>query len=239
MKKLGIIGGIAPPSTIEYYRMLFATYQSRCPDGSAPLVIINSIDNQTMIRLIAADALDEVVTYLAAEVEILARAGAEIGLFASNTPHIVFDRLQALSPIPLISIVETAVADAERAGLTRVGLLGTRFTMEGEAYPRVFTRRGISVVVPEPVDIEYVHTKYMGELVRGVYLPETRAGLLAVVDRLRERHRIDGVILGGTELPLILRDVEHAGIPFLDTGRIHVEAAVERMLLSSRAERGT
>ena len=230
MKTLGIIGGIAPPSTIEYYRMLFATYQARCPDGSAPLAIINSIDNQTMLRLIAADALDEVTIYLAAEIEKLARAGAEIGLFASNTPHVVFDRVQQRSSIPLISIVDTALVAAQRAGLARVGLLGTRFTMEGQAYPRVFTRGGIAVVSPDPADVEYVHEKYMGELVRGVYLPETKAGLLAVVDRLRERHGIDAVILGGTELPLILREPSYGGIPLLDTGRIHVEAAVERML---------
>ena len=230
MKTLGIIGGIAPPSTIEYYRMLFATYQARCADGSAPLAIINSIDNQTMLRLIAAGALDEVTVYLAAEIEKLARAGAEIGLFASNTPHLVFDQVQQRSSIPLISIVETAVVAAQQAGLTRVGLLGTRFTMEGEAYPRVFTRRGIAVVSPEPADIEYVHGKYMGELVRGVYLAETKAGLLAVIDRLRERHGIDGVVLGGTELPLILRESEYDGLPLIDTGRIHVEAAVERML---------
>ena len=230
MKTLGIIGGIAPPSTIEYYRMLFAAYRERRRDGSAPLVIINSIDNQTMLRLIAADALDEVSVYLAGEVEKLARAGADIGLFASNTPHIVFDRLQRLSPIPLISIVETAFEAVQRAGLTRVGLLGTRYTMQGHAYPRVFTRRGITVVSPEAADLEYVHEKYMGELVAGVYLPETRAGLLAVVDRMRERHGIDGVVLGGTELPLVLRDVDDTGIPFIDTGKIHIEAAVEQML---------
>ena len=162
MKTLGIIGGIAPPSTIEYYRMLFAAYRERRRDGSAPLVIINSIDNQTMLRLIAANALDEVSGYLAAEVEKLARAGADIGLLASNTPHIVFDRLQELSPIPLISIVETAFEVVQRSGLTRVGLLGTKFTMEGHAYPRVFARRGITVVRPDPVDLEYVHEKYMG-----------------------------------------------------------------------------
>jgi aspartate racemase len=230
MKTLGIIGGIAPPSTIEYYRTLIDTYRARRPDGSAPLVIINSIDNQTMLGLIAADALDGVTTYLSAEVEKLARAGAEIGLFASNTPHIVFDGLQRRSPIPLISIVETAFVAAKAMGLTRVGLLGTRFTMQGNAYPQVFTRRGITVVAPEVDDLEYVHEKYMGELVRGVYLPETRAGLLAVVDRLRTRHDIDGVILGGTELPLILRDLEDVGIPFLDTGRLHVEEAVSQML---------
>ena len=230
MKTLGIIGGIAPPSTIEYYRMLVAAYQKRRPDGSQPSVIINSIDMQTMLGLIAADALDEVTSYLSAEVAKLARAGADFALFASNTPHIVFDGIQRQSSIPLISIIESTVAVAQPMGLTRVGLLGSRFTMEGTAYPNAFTRRGITLVVPEPADLAWVHEKYMGELVKAVFLPETKAGLLAVVQRLRERHDIDGVILGGTELPLILRDVDDVGIPFLDTGRIHVEAAVDYML---------
>ena len=230
MKTLGVIGGIAPASTVEYYRMLFAAYQARRPDGSAPLVIINSIDLKTMIGLIAANALEEVTSYLAAEVEKLARAGADVALFASNTPHIVFDELQRRSPIPLISIVETAFTEAQRLGLTRAGLLGTRFTMQGNAYPQVFTRRGITIVPPDAADLEYVHEKYMGELVPGVFLPETRAGLLAVVGRMRATHGIDGVILGGTELPLILRETGDQGIPFLDTGKVHIDAAVDRIL---------
>ena len=230
MKTLGIVGGIAPASTIEYYRMLIAAYQSRRADGSSPPVIINSIDMQTMLRLIAADALDEVTEYLGAEIDKLVQAGADFGVLASNTPHIVFDRLQRRSRIPLVSIVDATFDVAKRLNLTRVGLLGTRFTMQSAAYPSVFTRRGITVVVPDASDQEYVHGKYMSELVRGEYLPETRAGLLAVVERLRLREGVDGIILGGTELPLILRDVAQVGIPFLDTGRIHVEAAVEHML---------
>jgi aspartate racemase len=230
VKTLGLIGGIAPASTIEYYRMLIATYQQRVADGSNPPVIINSIDMQTMLRLIAADALDEVTAYLAAEIDKLVQAGAQVGLLASNTPHVVFDRLQRRSRIPLISIVEATLDVAKGLNLTRVGLLGTRFTMQSGAYPSVFTRGGIMVVVPDASDQEYVHGKYMGELVRGEYLPETRDGLLAVVERLRGREGIDGVVLGGTELPLILRDVARVGIPFLDTGRIHVEAAVGQML---------
>ena len=230
MRTLGIVGGIAPASTIEYYKMLIATYQTRRPDGSSPPVIINSIDMQTMLALIAADALDDVTTYLSAEVEKLVRAGAEVALFASNTPHIVFDALQRQSRVPLISIIDAAYAAAQRMGLTRVGLLGTRFTMQGTAYPRTFTRGGIAVVVPDASDQDYVHTKYMTELVRADYRPDTRAGLLAVVERLRQQHGIEGVILGGTELPLILGDVGDVGIPFLDTGHIHVEVAVDRML---------
>ena len=230
MKTLGVVGGIAPASTIEYYRMLVAGYQARRPDGSQPPVIINSIDMQTMLRLIAADALDEVTAYLAAEVAKLARAGAEIGLLASNTPHIVFDRLARASAIPLISIVEAAYQAARSQRLTRVGLLGTRFTMQSTMYPSLFTRHGIAVVVPDALDQEYVHAKYMGELVRGEYLAETRAGVVAVIDRLRSTHGIDGVILGGTELPLLLRDAGGVGVPLLDTGRIHVEAALDQML---------
>jgi aspartate racemase len=230
VKTLGVVGGIAPPSTIEYYRMLFATYRARRPDGSAPPVIINSIDNQTMLRLIGSDALDEAVAYLSGELEKLARAGADFGLFASNTPHILFDEIQQRASIPLISIVGTA-CDAVRAlGLTRVGLLGTRFTMQGTVYPRAFARAGIDLVVPDEPDLTYVHDKYMGELVKEDFRPETRAGLLDVIDRVRRRHAVDGIVLGGTELPLILRDVGDIGIPLLDTGRIHVEAAVDRML---------
>ena len=230
MKTLGVIGGIAPASTIEYYRLIVTTYQARHPDGSTPPVIINSIDMQTMLRLIAADALEEVVGYLIGEVEKLARAGAEVGLFASNTPHVVFDALQRLSPIPLISIVEATYAVASSMRLTRVGLLGTRFTMQGTAYPKVFAPRGIAVVVPDESDQEFIHARYMGELVRGEYTPETRAGVVDAIQRLRERHAIDGLILGGTELPLLLRGVGEVGVPLLDTGRIHVEAAVDRML---------
>ena len=230
MKTLGIIGGIAPASTIEYYRMLVARYQERRPDGSNPPVIINSIDMQTMLRLIGADALDDVTVYLLAEIEKLARAGADFGLLASNTPHVVFDRLRAGSRMPLISIVETAFEVAKRRSLTRAGLLGTRFTMQSAAYPSVFVRRGIALVVPDEPDQEYVHAKYMSELVRAEYLPETREGVLAVIDRLRRHHGIDGVILGGTELPLLLSGVGDIGIPVLDTGRIHVEAALDEML---------
>jgi aspartate racemase len=232
VKTLGVVGGIAPASTVEYYRTLIETYRARVPDGSAPPILINSIDLQRMLTLIGIDALDEVTVYLADELEKLVRAGAEIGLFASNTPHIVFDAIQRRVSIPLISIVDVTYDAAKAMGLTRVALLGTRFTMQGPAYSRVFVRGGIEVVVPDAADLEYVHDKYMGELVSGLFLPETRAGILAVVERLRTRQRVDGVILGGTELPLLIRDASNLEIPFLDTGKIHVEAAIDRMLSS-------
>jgi aspartate racemase len=130
----------------------------------------------------------------------------------------------------MISIVEATAAEVRRRGVRKVGLLGTRFTMQGRFYPEVFSRHGIEIVAPEGDDLSYVHDKYMSELVNASFQAETRAGLLAVVDRLRDRHAIDGIILGGTELPLILREQEHHGIPFFDTTKIHVDAVVAHLL---------
>jgi aspartate racemase len=229
MKTVGIVGGIAPESTVQYYRLLVAAYRERKPDGSYPPILINSIDMQAMLDLIAAHDLSGVTSYLAGEVEKLARAGADFALFASNTPHIVFDDVQQQSSLPLLSIVETASGAAHSLGMKRVGLFGTRFTMQGRFYSDIFTRQGISVVVPEPEDQEIIHHKYMSELVASIYLPETRDRMLAIARHLQERENIDGLVLGGTELPLLLQDVVESAIPFLDTTQIHVEAALVHM----------
>lgn len=230
MRTIGIVGGIAPESTIAYYRQLVARLRERLGDGSYPPIVINSIDMTHMLALIGDGRTAELVAYLTGEVWKLAAAGAEVGLFASNTPHIVFDEVQRESPIPLVSIVDAAAAAAEARGLKRLALLGTRFTMRGRFYPAVFAARQIALVPPYPDEQTYVHDRYMGELVLGVFTPETRAGVLALVERMRERDEIDGVILGGTELPLLLGDTTRAPLPFLDTTQLHVDAMVARAL---------
>jgi aspartate racemase len=230
MKTLGLVGGIGPESTIEYYRLIVAAYRARNPDGSFPPVLINSIDMTKMLALIGGNQMKEVTDYLVAELNKLSRAGAEFGLLAANTPHIVFDEIRQRAHIPLISIVE-ATCDAARArNITRAALFGTRFTMQGSFYPDVFSRRGIQLFIPDEPDQGYIHDKYMQELVHGQFLDETRAHLLGILDRLIDQQQIQGLILGGTELPLILRDESYRGIPLLDTTKIHVERAVTRML---------
>jgi aspartate racemase len=230
MKTVGIIGGVAPESTIEYYRLLIALYREKKRDGSYPPILINSIDMKKMLDFITAKDLAGVTKYLLGEVKKLEKAGADFGLMASNTPHIVFEDIRRQSPIPLISIVEAACEAAHASGLRKVGLFGTRFTMQGRFYPEVFSRQGIALIAPGSEDQEYIHEKYMSELVNGVFLAETRARLLTIVERMKERDGIQGLILGGTELPLILRDVSDRGIPFLDTTRIHVERVIAKML---------
>ncbi len=179
--------------------------------------------------LITAGEFARVAEYLVAELTRLAKAGADFGLLSANTAHIVFDEVQRQSPIPLISIVQATCDAAKLRGLKKLGLFGTRFTMQGRFYPEIFSREGIALVTPNEREQAYIHEKYMGELVNGAFLPETRERLLAVVNALQEREGIEGLILGGTELPLILRDAA-TDIPFLDTTKIHVESAVAQLL---------
>ena len=230
MKTAGIIGGIGPESTVEYYRLLIASYRRQKQDGGYPSILINSIDLKKLLDLVAANELTQLTDCLVAEIRKLARAGADFGALASNTPHLVFEEIRRQSPLPLISIVEATCEAAQDLGLKRVGLFGTRFTMQGRFYPDVFSRSGISIVVPSEDEQAYIHDKYLSELVNGIILPETRERLLAIADRLRAQQSIEGLILGGTELPLILRDAEHNGILFLDTTKIHVEQIVLKLL---------
>jgi aspartate racemase len=229
MTTLGIIGGIGPESTVDYFRSLIRAWREQTQDGSSPSIIINSIDLKKMLDLIGANQLTEVTKYLADEVQRLANAGADVGLLAANTPHIVFGEIQRKSSIPLISIVEATRAAAEELGLRRLGLFGIRFTMQGRFYQDVFAQSGITLVVPDENEQAYIQDKYMNELVKGVFLPETRERLLVIVDRLTREEKIQGVILAGTELPLILRGA-NCGIPLLDTTQIHVNSALRQIL---------
>lgn len=228
MKRLGIIGGLGPESTVDYYQRIVATYREQT-HGGYPAIIINSIDLNKARDLVTANALTKLTGYLLAEVQRLARAGADFGLLAANTPHIVFDDLRRQSPIPLLSIVEATCEAAKTMGLKRLGLLGTRFTMQGRFFHDVFAEAGMTLVVPTEEEQAYIHEKYLGELVNGIFLPETRERLLQIVKRMEERDGIKSVILGGTELPLILRDAP-GDIAFLDTTKIHVNAVIAEML---------
>lgn len=231
MKTVGLIGGIGPESTIEYYRAVINGYREQKPDGGYPAILVNSVNLTQLIEWMSVNALEKVTNYLVLEVERLAKAGADFGALASNTPHIVFDEIQRQSRIPLVSIVEATCEKVQALGLKKVALFGTRYTMQGRFYPEVFSREGIELIVPEPEEQTYIHDKYLGELLNNIFLPETRQALLAIADKLKARHGIQGLILGGTELPLILReDDEPNGIRFLDTTRIHCDRLVRELL---------
>ena len=230
MKPIGVIGGIGPESTIDYYRAMIAAYRERQPDGSYPAIVISSVDANAMLGALMKGELDRVTEMLVTELQRLERAGVGVALLAANSPHIVFAEIQRRSPLPLVSIVEATAAEAARLGLKRLALFGTRYTMQGHFYQDVFEKAGVALIVPDEADQIYIHDKYMTELVKGTLLPETREGLLAIVARMKARDGIDAVILGGTELPLILRDPTTSEIPLLDTTVIHAKAIVARAM---------
>jgi aspartate racemase len=229
MKTLGLVGGTGPESTIEYYRLLVAKYREQA-DGNSPPLVINSVNLKNMIEWMTAGELAKVTNYLSDAIDKLRLAGADLAALTANTPHIVFDELQARSALPLISIVEATCDKVQELNLKTVALFGTRFTMQAPFYPTVFSRSDVKLVLPNDEEQHYIHEIYMGELLKDVFRPETRARLLAIADEMRERDQIEAVILGGTELPLVLRDEQHNGMPLLDTTRIHVERLVTEML---------
>ena len=231
MKPIGVVGGIGPESTIDYYRAMIAAYQERQPDGSYPAIVISSVDARAFLGPLMAGDHETVLAILVGELQRLQRAGAGCAIVAANSPHVVFDELQRRSPLPLVSIVEATALEAVRLRRQRLGLFGTRVTMQGRFYQDVFALSGLALVVPDEEEQAFIHDKYMTELLKGILRPETRERLLAIVARMKARDGIDAVILAGTELPLILRDPTASGIPLLDTTVIHARAIVAAAML--------
>ncbi|HEX6066361.1 MAG TPA: amino acid racemase [Longimicrobiales bacterium] len=224
---VGIVGGLGPESTIDYYRRILELWQEQHPD-SAPEILIDSLDVTRGIEMVRHDRAG-LVDYLANSVERLARAGADFAVFAANTPHIVFDEVAARSPVPLLSIVEVCAEEAQRHDFERVAVLGTGFTMEAGFYPAVFGRRGIQVVVPNAAERAWLHERYLGELLKGIFHPEARDGVHEMTDRLRAQAGVQATVLAGTELPLLLKSETLAGLPILDSTELHVRAIVRRL----------
>ena len=230
MKTLGIIGGLGPESTIYYYRSIIALFREKTGGQGYPPLVIVSLDVDKGIRLLDDKQLDEMAEYLAGGARQLAAAGADFALLSANSGHIVFEQLRDASPIPLISIVEATCEEVSRQQLRTVGLLGTRFTMAGRFYFDVAEKYGLKLIAPTAEEQAWIHDKYINELLRGTFLPETRDGLTQIIATMKQRDAIEGIVLAGTELPLILRAESIAGLPLFDTTQIHVKAAVAEML---------
>ena len=183
MRKLGLIGGTGPESTVPYYRGIVFAVQRET--GNFPPLTIESVSVFDVLRLCGAGEYEKLTGYLLEAVRNLAGAGAEVAALTGNTPHIVFDRLQALSPIPLVSMVEATCRETVRRGLDRVGLLGTIFTMEEEFFRVPFREQGIQVAVPTRAEREYLNRVIADELELGTVREESRARVLAMVGTAR------------------------------------------------------
>ena len=229
MKTIGIIGGIGPESTIEYYRLFVKRYQERLDTKDYPEVLISSINLTELLGYVFTNQQDRLVDFMVEKIEGLEKTGIDYIAIASNTPHMVFDRIAERVKTPLISIVEETCRVVNDKKLGKVGLLGTKSTMTNGFYQKVAERYGIEIVIPDTEQQDYIHTKYMSELLFNRIVPETKEQLIRIVRELQEKESIEGLILGGTELPLILKQADFADIEIFDTTVIHVESMVDRM----------
>src|SRR5690242_6768693 len=185
MRTAGMIGGLGPESTIDYYRAIIAGYRARTSDQEYPHVIINSLDVDKGIAMLDRGQLDDLTKYLAAGVDALVRAGADFGFIAANTPHLVFDEVQRRSTLPLLSIVRATAEHAKKRGLKKVGLFGTGFTMRANFYPDEFQATRIELVRPNDTERDYIHRAYIGELLKNQFLPQTRERILQIAERMQ------------------------------------------------------
>jgi aspartate racemase len=227
---LGIVGGVGPESTIDYYRSIITEYRRRKPDGSYPRLLINNLDAGAVFKHMVVNDAEGVAACLTPAIRQLAAGGAQAALIASVTTHMGYAIAARAAPIPMLSILDALCAAAVTRGIQRPALFATRMTTEGRFFAEPFERAGIELIRPDEPDRAWINEMYFGELVHGEFRDESRARLIAIAGALLEQHGIDAIILGGTELPLILREPAVAGIPVLDPTRVHVAAAVDWLL---------
>jgi aspartate racemase len=230
MKTIGLIGGMSWESSVEYYRLINQGIRERLGGLRSAKILLDSFDFEEVAGRQRAGRWDEAGEMLAASARRLEQSGADFFLICTNTMHKVAGPVQAAVQIPLVHIADPTGAAIKDAGIKRIGLLGTAFTMEDGFYrQRLEERFGLEVLVPEdPADRQMVHQVIFGELCQGVVREESRAAYRAVMSRLVERGA-EGIILGCTEIGLLVGSGD-ASVPLFDTTHLHAAAAVEQAL---------
>jgi aspartate racemase len=227
VKRIGLVGGLGPEATLEYYRGIIDVFKSTDTSLNYPEIVIYSVNMSELIGMMNRKEYDKVIVYLLGAIDSLKKAGADFAAMSANTPHLVFDELIKVSPLPLISIVEATCDETLKRGLKRPGLVGTGFTMSGTFYQDVFNRRGIPLALPEEEDMKIINEKLFSEIELGIFKDETRELLIRIIEKMVRQQHIDCLILGCTEFPLILTEPDYCGIPMLNTTKIHVDAIVK------------
>lgn len=229
MKKLGLVGGMGPESTIPYYHDIVYGVQNKMGKDFFPTLTIESVNVFDVLRFCSESKYDELTDYLMTAINNLIRSGASLIALTANTPHIVFDRLQKKSIVPLVSIIDATRDEALRLNIRKVGLLGTIFTMTGDFFKIPFWDKGIEIIIPSMEEMEFVNQKISSELELGIIKQETLEGFQGIITRMKEECGIEAIILGCTELPLILND-EVSPVLCLDTMKIHIKKLIDMIV---------
>lgn len=224
MKTIGIIGGMSWESSAEYYRLINEAVKHRLGPTHSAEIVMYSVDFGPVAQLELEERWEELATVLIAAITRLEKAGAEFVIMASNTVHKVAEIVQPSIHVPLLHIADAAAEEIRTAGISTVGLLGTRFVVEQDFYRDHFRAQGIDVLVPDQPQRDYVHNVIYKELCTGKLISESRENLRTIIRDL-QRAGAAGVVLACTELPLLIH-VEDTPVRLFDTMALHVAKAV-------------
>ncbi|MEE0265534.1 MAG: amino acid racemase [Acutalibacteraceae bacterium] len=226
MKKIGLVGGTGPESTIMYYKELNSRIDKATGGKNMPEIAIESVNFRKAWEMVSDEQHKELARYLSEKVNSLAQNGSEIIALTAATMHIVFDEIEDITNVSLVSIPEAICDEAVAKSYKRVGLLGTIFTMEHDFMKKDLKQAGIEVIVPDKADRELIGKRIYEELEVGVIKESTLQEFNEIIKKMKDEYDIEAVILGCTELPLILND-SNCVLPCLDSVAIHIKKLVE------------
>lgn len=221
MKKLGLIGGTGSESTIAYYRYLTYGLKDRLNKDFFPNLSIESLSVFEMLRFCESKDYDGLTQYLLKGITNLKACGCDYATFTGITPHIVFDEVAKHSPLPLVSIIDSACAFAKNQNLKKVALLATKPTMSSTFFQKSFMREGIEVILPNDNEKDFIGDKIKSEIEHGKIIDETKAEFIKITNRLIKENKAQAVVLGCTELPLLFSGVK-LSVPFVDVVQVHI-----------------
>lgn len=229
MKTIGLIGGMSWESTLEYYRIINETVKEKLGGFHSGKIVMDSVDFAEIEALQHRGEWDRTAVMLTEAARHVEAAGADLALICTNTMHKVFDAVQAGVRIPLLHIVDVTGREIRARGLARVGLLGTRFTMEQEFYKgKLASDYGLEVLIPGEEDRRTIHAILYNELCLGQIKDASKEAFKGIIGRL-ETGGAQGVVLGCTEIPLVVKQADYA-LPLFDTTELHAKAAVAAAL---------
>jgi aspartate racemase len=226
VKTLGLIGGISWLSTVEYYRLINEAVQERLGDFHSARCILHSLDMQDLVEINKRQDWDAAFNLVLPAAQHLKQGGAGVLVLCSNTIHLVSDRLEQAVGLPLVHIADATALEIRRAGIERVSLLGTKFTMELPFFKDRLAWHGITAIAPNDEERAFIHGTIFSELAKNVIRPETRKRYLEIIERMARQEGARGAILGCTEIPLLVKQSDTA-TPVFDTTTLHARAAVD------------
>lgn len=229
MKKVGIVGGLGPASTIDYYRDIIENYRKVNGDDIYPEIVIDSVNMGELIKGIETQNFNAVARQILNSISNLVKAGASFAVIASNTPHIVWDLIKDKTSIPLISIVDATCDYIVQQSYSKVLIFATKYTMKNGLYSKAFTKRNIDWILPNEEDIEILGDIIYPNLENGIVIEEDKQKMISIAEKYIGKHGADSILLGCTEIPLMIKPYD-VSVPLINTTTIHIEKICEILM---------